>query len=555
MTRRLAALLFAVSAVPLVASATPPTPPAGPDAPPPSSAMPTTPPSSTPAPESGQPATAVAPAHAVIPLPVSIELTGGAPFVVTPDTRILVPPGNDQARLVGRHLSDFIAQSVAQERPRVEPFDGEAPAGTVQFRLGTVAGAGDEGYELTVTADRVTVTANTPVGLFYGMQTLRQLLPPFLEHRGVLPGAGGVVSAPAVRITDRPRFAWRGTMLDVARHFLPVADVKRYIDFAAMYKLNYVHLHLTDDQGWRLEIKSWPNLAKHGGSTQVGGGPGGYYTQEQYADIVKYARDRFITIVPEIEMPTHINAALASYPELNCDGKAPALYTGIEVGFSSVCVDKEITYKFIDDVMKEVAALTPGPYIHMGGDEVTKLNDEQYATFVERVLRMVTAHGKIPIGWDEIAQATMPPGTIVQHWRPKNVPARAVAKGAKVILSPANKIYFDMKYTERTPIGLKWAAIVEVADAYSWDPLTMFEGLTEESILGVESAIWSETLATIRDFEFMAFPRFPGAAEIMWSKRDARQWDEFKTRLAAQAPRWTALGIVFYRSPTVSWPQ
>jgi hexosaminidase len=480
---------------------------------------------------------------------------GQGAFVVTPATRIVVPPGDERALWIGKWLSAFVHRAVAPDPPRVETLAGEAPAGSIQLKLATLADAGEEGYELTVTPDRVTVLANRAAGLFYGVQTLRHLLPPFLEYDGVLPGAGGPVSAPAVRIVDRPRFAWRGTMLDVGRHFVRVEDVKRYIDYLALYKLNRLHLHLSDDQGWRIEIKSWPNLAIHGGSTGVGGGPGGYYTQQQYADIVSYAADRFIAIVPEIDIPSHINAALSSYPELNCDGVAPPLYTGIEVGFSAMCVEKEVTYRFIEDVVREVTALTPTPWFHIGGDEVKKLTDEQYARIIERAQSIVVARGKTVVGWDEIAATTLVPGAIVQHWRPKNVPARAVAKGARVILSPADKIYLDMKYNDRTVLGLKWAAMVEPPEAYAWEPLTKFEGLAEESILGIESAIWSETLASLRDVEFMAFPRFASAAEVAWSPATARRWEEHKVRLGAQAPRWTALGINFHRSPTVPWVQ
>ena len=198
-------------------------------------------------------------------------------------------------------------------------------------------------------------------------------------------------------------------MLDVARHFLSVDEVKRYVDLMAIHKLNRLHLHLADDQGWRIEIGSWPNLAAHGGSTEVGGGAGGFYTHAQYSELVRYAAERFITIVPEIDMPGHTNAALASYAELNCDGVAPPLYTGIEVGFSALCVDKEITYTFIDDVVREIAAITPGPWFHIGGDEVKTLAPERYARFIERVQTIVQSHGKQMIGWDEIAAADAAP--------------------------------------------------------------------------------------------------------------------------------------------------
>jgi hexosaminidase len=248
-------------------------------------------------------------------------------------------------------------------------------------------------------------------------------------------------------IVDHPSYSYRGFMLDVARHFFTAGDVKAVIDYLALYKMNMLHLHLSDDQGWRIEIKSWPNLALHGGSTQVGGGMGGFYTQEQYSDIVSYAQSRYITIVPEIDMPGHTNAALSSYPELNCNGKATELYTGTEVGFSTLCTGSEIPYKFIDDVFRELAALTPGEYIHIGGDEshVTKIED--YIPFMNRVQDIVAAHGKKVIGWDEIALSTLKPTAVAQHWDNVKNANLAVGQGAKILMSPASK-GIDMKYEE-----------------------------------------------------------------------------------------------------------
>jgi hexosaminidase len=490
--------------------------------------------------------------HTVIPAPASVELSEGT-FTITPDTVVIVPAGNDRVRPIGRFIADLIGTAVGPAPPRVEDAGSATPAGSIHLTLRATPGAGDESYELTITPERVTIAAANPAGLFYGAQTLRQFLPPYLEHSALLPDATRPVSAPAGRITDAPRFAWRGAMLDVSRHFVRVEDVKRYIDLLALHKMNRLHLHLSDDQGWRIEIKSWPNLTRHGGSTQVGGGPGGFYTQDQYADLVEYAQERFVTIVPEIDMPGHTNAALSSYPELNCDGVAPALYTGIEVGFSALCTQKDITYKFIDDVVREIAALTPGLYFHIGGDEVKTLSDEDYVRFIDRVQAIVESHGKRVIGWDEVSAANLRPASLVQHWRPDNVPAAAVAKGVRVVLSPANRIYLDMKYDTGTALGLNWAGYVDVPDAYSWDPVTMFEGLEEWAIAGVEAPIWSETLVHLHEFEYMAFPRLAGVAEIGWSRADRRSWDEFKVRLGAQAARWAALGINFYRSPSVPW--
>ena len=251
-----------------------------------------------------------------------------------------------------------------------------ADVGISLLLSGAPASVGAQGYQLDITATSITVRANQPAGLFNGVQTLRQLLPVAAESTTVQTGPWLV---PGGQIVDHPRFGYRGAMLDVARHFFPVAAIKAYIDQIALYKVNHLHLHLSDDQGWRIAIDSWPRLTTYGGGTSVGGGPGGYYTKADYTEIVNYAAIRHITIVPEIDMPGHTNAALASYAELNCNGEAPSLYTGMKVGFSSLCVGRELTYKFIDDVIRELAALTPGPYIHIGGDEASSTSDADYA--------------------------------------------------------------------------------------------------------------------------------------------------------------------------------
>jgi hexosaminidase len=321
----------------------------------------------------------------------------------------------------------------------------------------------------------------------------------------------------------------------------------------AYYKLNRFHMHLSDDQGWRLAINSWPNLATYGGSTQVGGGSGGYYTQAEYAEIVAYAQSRYITVIPEIDMPGHTNAALASYAELNCDGKAPPLHTGTEVGFSSLCIDKEITFAFVEDVIREIAALTPGPYLHVGGDETHATSAVDYVQFIDRVQAIVQAHGKQMVGWEEIAQSDLLPSSVAQHWHSDQA-RTAAQQGAKVIMSPASRTYLDMKYDPSTPLGLNWAGTIDVKEAYTWDPATQVSGVSESDVLGVEAALWSETLQTIEDVEFMAFPRLPGCAEIGWSPETGRNWDEYRIRLAAHGPRLTAMGVNFYRSPLVPWP-
>ena len=483
----------------------------------------------------------------VVPAPVS-TVTEGEPFVLGESTRILADP---HAVPVGEFLADVLRPSTGRSLPVVsEPGATDG----ISLRLDGAGELGEEGYDLDVTRDRVTLSAHQPAGLFRGVQTLRQLLPASVERETAQAGPWEI---PGVRISDEPRFAWRGAMLDVARHFFSVDEVKRFIDLAALYKINVLHLHLTDDQGWRIAIDSWPDLTAVGAGTEVGSGRGGFYTKADYAEIVDYAGARFMTVVPEIDVPGHTNAALASYAELNCDGRASVPFTGTEVGFSALCLDKPVTYEFLEDVFGELAAMTPGPYLHIGGDEAQTVADEEYASFTERVQKIVATTGKQSVGWQELATGPLETGTVVQYWNTGEGPARAVEaveKGARIVLSPADRVYLDMKYDADTALGYDWAGFVEVEDAYDWDPATLIAGVSEADVLGVEAPLWTETLMDIGDVEIMTFPRLPAIAEVAWSRSDRRTWDEFRTRLAAQAQRWVAMDVDFYRSPQISWP-
>jgi hexosaminidase len=371
----------------------------------------------------------------------------------------------------------------------------------------------------------------------------------------------GPWTVPGGTVSDSPRYGHRGAMLDVSRHFFTVEQVKRYIDELALYKMNVLHLHLSDDQGWRIAIDSWPDLAAHGGQTQVGGGTGGYYTKDDYREIVAYAASRYLRVVPEIDMPGHTNAALSSYAELNCDGVAPPPYTGTDVGFSSLCVGKELTYAFLDDVIRELAALTPGRYIHIGGDEAHSTSHEDYVTFMDRVQPLVAKYGKTVMAWHQLTGGHPAPGALVQYWgydatgaAEKAQVAAAAQNGTGVVLSPADRLYLDMKYTADTPLGLSWAGLVEVRRSYDWDPASYLPGVPGSAVKGVEAPLWSETLQTSQEIEYMVFPRLPGVAELGWATAAGHDWDAYKVRLAAQAPRWDALGITYYRSPQVPWP-
>jgi hexosaminidase len=253
-------------------------------------------------------------------------------------------------------------------------------------------------------------------------------------------------------------------------------------------------------------------------------------------------------------MPGHTNAALASYAELNCDGVAPPLYTGTSVGFSSLCIDKQLTYEFVDDVVRELAAMTPGPYLHLGGDEAHSTPHEDYVRFVDRVEGIVSSHGKRMLGWEEISGANVSDRSVAQFWDTPDEARAAAGKGMEVVMSPAQKAYLDMKYDKDTPLGLSWAGFTNVQDSYEWDPATFVSGMPESSILGPEAPLWSETLEDIDDIEFMAFPRMAGIAEIGWSPADGRSWQEYRPRLAQQGPRWDNLSVNYYRSPEIDWP-
>ena len=497
---------------------------------------------------SPQPAPAPAPAiaaearlvHAIIPHPASVRLDSTRWFVMDTLTSVFLDEGADSsAARVASFVATLLGPAVRPEVRRVAR--GAAPqTKVVHLRIdSSMRGASPESYEMDITPERLTISAPGAAGLFYGAQTLRQLLPVSVEHRAAL---GRRLMVPAGTISDSPRYEWRGMMLDVSRHFLPPADVKRFIDLMSLYKLNRLHLHLSDDQGWRMEIKSRPTLTAIGGSSEVGGGPGGFYTQAQYSDIITYAASRFIMIVPEIDMPGHTNAALASIPELNCDGVAPPLYTGIRVGFSTVCADSARIYPILTDIIREISALTPGPYFHIGGDEVEKLTHPQYLRFIERMEGIVHAQGKRMIGWGEIAPAKLSPTTIVQHWKRDSSFVHA-ARGGKVIMSPASRVYLDMKYDSSTVLGLAWAGLNGVRTSYDWNPSTYIPGVADTAVLGVEAPLWAETVVRPEDYESLAFPRAIAVAEVGWSTQAHKNWPGFRRRLARHESRLDALGV------------
>ena len=485
------------------------------------------------------------PPISVIPAPAELSIDDGT-LELTRDVRIVASAGTEPTAEL---LAPILRRSTGFAVPVAAGTAGRAGDIVLVLDAGR-AELGEEGYELVV-ADQVTIRAASPAGVFYGCQTLRQLLPPAIERRGLVADASWPI--PRVTITDHPRFAWRGFMLDVARHFFGVDEVLRYIDLIASYKLNRLHLHLTDDQGWRIAIASRPLLTEVGAQTQVGGGPGGYFTREDYATIVDYAAARFVTVVPEIDLPGHTNAALASYAELNESGQATQPYTATSGGFSSLWLTDPGALAFATDVLTEIAAMTPGPYVHIGGDEAYATAPEQYAAFIAELQVILRDRGKTMIGWEEVTKANVTPGFVGQFWLAEARASEIVAKGGRVIVSPATHAYLDMQYDFETPAGQSWAGFTNVEKAYAWDPVPV--GLGEADVLGVEAPLWTEFVTTPAEIDLMVFPRLPGHAEIGWSPAAPRTWDEYRERLARHGERLDAMGVGYYRATNVDWPR
>lgn len=387
-----------------------------------------------------------------------------------------------------------------------------------------------DAYHLEIVKEEILIRAHTSEGLYRGLTTLTQLI--------LFSSSKSNLILPYGSISDSSKYNYRGSMLDVARHFFDVNDVKRYIDIMSLYKLNFLHLHLSDDQGWRIEIKKWPNLTSIGGQKEVGGTPGGFFTQKQYSELIEYAADRYITIVPEIDIPGHTNAALVSYPELNCDGISPPVFTGIDVGFSTLCANKEVTYLFLKDVIEEISLLTPGPYFHVGGDESYVTSKEDFIQIIDSVFTYVEKNKKTAITWGNNSKT----GKILQYWNDES-DYDIIRKSESVIYSPASHAYLDMKYDSLSVFGLSWAGYSSVKNAYNWDPQTVSEELINLEILGIEAPIWTETVSTFEELSYLVFPRLLGHAEVGWTSMDKRIWKEYKPRLDQHVKYLNTLGI------------
>lgn len=485
--------------------------------------------------------------NSIIPKPLRYT-KGEGKFELTNDSKIYIKGKSDEETEEILKVAKFLKsklQLATGFQLDIVKGDNISKGGIYLTTIGSNESQGEEGYNILTTTNNVKIMANKVNGISRGVQTLRQLLPADIEKSTVVTGVNWTI--PALTIEDKPENSYRGLMIDVARHFFTVDEVKRQIDNAALYKINRVHLHLSDDQGWRLEIKKYPDLTLIGGSTEVGGGKGGYYTQEQFKDIINYASERYVEIIPEFDMPGHINAALASYGFLNPDGKRKPLYTGTKVGFSSFMAHSEETYKFIDDVFREVSEISSSKYLHIGGDEALSTKKVDYDYFVGRVSKIAEKYGKTPIGWDPIDTSPEINNTVIlQNWQDSNEAARK--KEMNMVISIAKKAYLDMKYNKETPYGLDWAGYISVETAYTWDPTDF---APRNLVLGLEAPLWTETISTQDQMDYMIYPRLPGYGEIGWAPKENRNWNEYKVRLKNQEKRFESLGINYYRDPSI----
>jgi hexosaminidase len=400
-----------------------------------------------------------------------------------------------------------------------------------------------EAYRLSIGPERVTITATAPSGLLAGAATLRQ----------VLDDAGPNV--PCLEIVDAPRFAWRGLSIDVARRFFPVEDLELVVDLLADLRMNVLHLHLTDDQGWRIEVPGWPDLTDLSSSGGCGGGPGGFYTAEDLTRLTESARRRGVTVIPEVDIPGHVNAALHAIPGLNPDGVAPLEHSGTEVGFSRLHGSAPATADFLRDVFGFVAGLATDR-VHIGGDEPPTMPGQEYADLVRAAAAHVAATGRDVVAWQEAASAGLPRGSVLQWWderAPVDDVVAAVHAGARLLLSPASAVYLDMRYSAAFPLGLDWAGTTELRDSHDWDVLAVVPGVGEDEIVGIEACLFSETLRTQGDLTTMLLPRLAAVAEAAWVGAGQRDWDDFASRMPARGRSWTARGLAWHRSPGVDW--
>jgi hexosaminidase len=522
----------------------------------------------------------------IVPRPLSAQVGPGA-FTLTAKTRILYPPADTALR----HIAEYLAVRL-QPATAFTPALAPAPKGAVSnaIVLSRTTGGPAEGYRLTVTKSSILCEGNDPGGTFYAVQTLLQLLPPAIFQKS--PAAGIRWEVPAVRIEDQPRYGWRGGMLDVARHFFPKEFVKEFIDYLALHKMNVFHWHLNDDQGWRLESKKYPslttvsawradreNLHWNARPPQLPGEIptyGGFYTQEEVREVLAYAAERFITVVPEIEMPAHAMAVLAAFPELSCTGGPFTVPTGSVWPITDIyCAGNDSTFRFLESLLDEIITLFPSRFVHIGGDEAHKKEwkrcpkcqariaseklkdeDELQSYFIRRIERHLSGRGKRLIGWDEILEGGLAPGATVMSWRGFDGGIKAAKSGHDVVMSPTSHCYFDYYQGDWRLEPVAIGGFLPLKTVYSYEP-TPAELSPEEArhILGAQANLWTEFIGTPEKAQYMIFPRLAAMAEVTWSAKELRDWASFVRRLPRQMKRYAAMGVTVARSAYTVTPK
>jgi len=508
---------------------------------------------------------AIAQETTIIPKPSEVAISNGV-FTLDKNVTLQFDNSNQELNRIASFFNDYL-QTVYGFK-LAENGTGSA---FVSLKIMHQLNLGDEGYLLKVSQSGVTITASAPAGIFYGMQSLKQLLP--------VEAKASSLNIQCMDIKDKPRFSWRGNMLDVGRHYFPISFIKEYLDILAMYKINTFHWHLTEDQGWRIEIKKYPLLTeishwrdetlvghKGEGDKMDGIGYGGFYTQDQCREIVEYAAERYITVVPEIEMPGHSSAALAAYPQIGCTG-GPYKVQGTWGVFKDVyCAGKDETFEFLKDVLDEVMAIFPSPFIHVGGDECPKdawkecpdcqkriqelgLENEHelQSWFITQMDHYLSSKGRRLIGWDEILEGGLAPQATVMSWRGIDGGIAAAKQNHDVVMSPTSHMYIDYyqsKDTKNEPLAI--GGFLPVEKVYSFEPVP--EELTSDEakhILGVQTNMWTEYIPTTKKAEYMLLPRLQAEAEVAWTPKDEKDFSDFEKRLEVDYQRLTKLGINF----------
>lgn len=510
----------------------------------------------------------------IIPQPVQAEMHEGN-FPISNNTLLLFDVNNDDDRVLADMAQELLADATGI-KPRLTKATGAELQNNILLQLNTPfdENIGTEGYRLKIEKDRVFLNANTTAGLYYGLQTMWQLLTP-----------GQNQELPCAEITDYPRFGWRGMMLDVSRHFFPVEFIYKYIDYLALHKMNVFHWHLVDDQGWRIEIKKYPKLTDVGAwradredldwnsrKAPLSGKEkqyGGFYTQDQIRSVVEYARKKHVTVVPEIEMPAHVMSALAAYPEFSCSGEyVPVPSGGVWPITHIYCAGKEATFHFLEDVLSEVIDLFPSRYIHIGGDEATKTEWEQcelcqqrmkdehladehelQAYFIKRIETFLNSKGRQLIGWDEILEGGLNPTATIMSWRGTEPGTKAAKLGHDVVMSPTSYCYFDYYQGDPSLEPKAIGGFLSLKKVYSFEPVPV-ELSTEEArhIIGGQANLWTEYVPNGTHAEYMIMPRMSALAEVLWSPKAAKDWGNFSQRMESQYRRFEKLGINYATS-------